>query len=72
MIHVKGNLGLQAGSNTTRGLGTGHIVPGQYMANIWKEVKSGLVSATILSLVLFGIATTWSYFGMYDVNIIKR
>ena len=72
IIHLLGNLGLQAGSNTTRGLGTGHIVPGQYMANVWKEVKSGLVSATILSLGLFVIAATWSYVGTDDADIIKQ
>ena len=35
---LSGNLGLQASANTIRGLGTGHILPNKYCANIIKEV----------------------------------
>jgi magnesium transporter len=36
---LSGNLGLQASANTIRGLGTGHILPNKYCANIVKEVR---------------------------------
>ena len=54
-------MGLQACSNTVRGLGTGHIASGSLGRNIKKEVKSGLISATIVALTIGMIGTSWSY-----------
>lgn len=53
-------MGLQACSNTVRGLGTGHIARGSFGKNIKKEVKSGLISATIIALTIGVIGTIWS------------
>ena len=58
---LSGNLGLQASSNTIRGLGTGHISKDQYCSNILKEIKSGLITSSLVSFTLSTIATVWSY-----------
>ena len=60
---ISGNLGLQAGSNTIRGLGTCHIMRGEFRKNIVREIKSGLISATVVSITIGLIGTSWSYFG---------
>ena len=57
-----GNLGLQAGSNTIRGLGTGHIKRGEFQRNIGREVKSGVISATIIAITIGVIGALWSYY----------
>ncbi|XP_023331015.1 uncharacterized protein LOC111703346 [Eurytemora carolleeae] len=59
---LSGNLGLQASANTIRGLATGHITPKSYGSNILKEIKSGLISATFVAVVMSTIGTTWTYF----------
>ena len=58
---LSGNLGLQASANTIRGLGTGHIDQGKYFSNMWKEVKSGFLSATIIATTICAIGTLWAY-----------
>ena len=58
---LSGNLGLQASSNTIRGLGTGHIDSDHYISNIKKEIKSGLLAATLAASVMSLIGGLWSY-----------
>ena len=74
---LSGNLGLQASANTIRGLGTGtredfsklafqftipgHIDSTHYISNIVKEIKSGLLAATLAAIVMSLIGGTWSY-----------
>jgi len=58
---LSGNLGLQASANTIRGLGTGAITPKNYKSNILKEIKSGLISASIVAIVISSIAMIWAY-----------
>ena len=58
---LSGNLGLQASANTIRGLGTGHIDKSTYFSNMWKEIKSGFLSATIIATVICFIGTLWAY-----------
>ena len=58
---LSGNLGLQASANTIRGLGTGHIGQGQYASNMWKEMKSGFLSATIIATTICLIGTLRAY-----------
>ena len=50
----------------------GHISSSHYTSNIYKEIKSGLVTATLLSLVLSCIAVVWSYSDKDNVKIIKE
>merc|ERR1711971_388866 len=64
---LSGNLGLQASSNMVRGLGTGHVVPDQYCYQIWKEVRSGVVSSMILSSVMAIISIIWSFIQDKDI-----
>ena len=52
-VLISGNLGLQAGSNTIRGLGTGHIMRGEFRKNIAREIKSGIISATLLAIIMW-------------------
>jgi len=59
---LSGNLGLQASSNTIRGLGAGLITPKTYRQNILKEIKSGLLSASIVALVMASIGVVWAHF----------
>jgi len=58
---LSGNLGLQASANTIRGLGTGHIPESAYASNILKEVKSGLVAATLAATVMATVGAIWCY-----------
>ena len=88
---LSGNLGLQAGSNTIRGLCTGepqtdsvdirvdnyrycpgHIHPGNYVSNMVREIRSGLVTATLLASVLAGVAVVWSYCDRDNQHILKE
>jgi len=58
---LSGNLGLQASANTIRGLGTGHIRRKKYCANIMREIKSGLLAASLVAAVIAVVGTVWSY-----------
>ena len=69
---LSGNLGLQASANTIRGLGTGHIDQSKYFSNMWKEMKSGFLSATIIASTICLIGTLWAYTDGDNKEIIKR
>jgi len=58
---LSGNLGLQASANTIRGLGTGHIPETAYASNVLKEVKSGLVAATLAAAVMATVGASWCF-----------
>merc|ERR1712032_1536183 len=58
---LSGNLGLQASANTIRGLGTGHIPETAYASNVLKEVKSGLVAATLAAAVMAAVGASWCF-----------
>ena len=68
---LSGNLGLQASANTIRGIGTGHINSSSYLSNMWKEVKSGFLSATIVATIICAIGTLWAYADSDNVEINK-
>jgi len=68
---LSGNLGLQASSNTIRGLGTGHILKDKYGENICKEIKSGLVAASVAAIVMSLIGGTWAYLDHDNIEIIR-
>ena len=65
-----GNLGLQAGANTIRGLGTGHIRKDDFCTNLAKEMKSGLVCASIIAFTIAVVGTLSSLFSGHDQIII--
>ena len=65
-----GNLGLQAGSNTIRGLGTGHIRTDEFCTNIVKEMKSGLVCASTIAFAIAVVGTLSSLFSGHDKAVI--
>ena len=68
---LSGNLGLQASANTIRGLGTGHIDQERYFSNMWKEMKSGFLSATIIATIICVIGTLWAYTDADNAAIIE-
>ena len=68
---LSGNLGLQASANTIRGLGTGHIGEEKYFSNMWKEMKSGFLSATIIATTICVIGTLWAYTDADNASIIE-
>ena len=63
-------MGLQAESNTVRGLGTGHIRRDTFGANIVKEMKSGLVCATIISITIAIVGMLSSLLSDHDKDVI--
>ncbi len=85
---LSGNLGLQASSNTIRGLGTGmcwnssvilvasdsfkgHIGKSNYLSNMRRELRSGLVTASLLSSVLAAVAVIWSFTDKDNASILS-
>ena len=81
---LSGNLGLQASANTIRGIGTGglwnndkgiilnsvgQITSSTYLSNMWKEIKSGFLSATIIATIICSIGTVWAYADSDNVDI---
>ena len=68
---LSGNLGLQASANTIRGIGTGHIGQEKYFSNMWKEMKSGFLSATIIATTICVIGTLWAYTDADNAAIIE-
>lgn len=69
---LSGNLGLQASANTIRGLGTGFIKPKNYKKNIFKEFRSGLISASFVALVMASIGVVWAHFDHSSTTIQER
>ena len=65
-----GNLGLQASSNTIRGLGTGHIRQDEFGTNIVKEMKSGLVCASVIAFTIAVVGTLSSQYSGHDQIIL--
>lgn len=65
---LSGNLGLQASANTIRGLGTGHIQRNIFCSNILKEIKSGLLVASTVAVVIGGVGTVWSHLADEEIN----
>lgn len=63
---LSGNLGLQASSNTTRGLATGNIPIKNAVKNTWKEVKSGIIAAFTIALTLAIIGGIWTNYDTKD------
>ena len=66
--NVLGNLGLQAGANTIRGLGTGHIKRVGFRKNFSKELKSGIVCATMISITIGLVGIVWSYSSQEEIG----
>ena len=61
-------MGLQAASNTIRGLGTGEIAKGEYRKTIEREIKSGMISATIVAIAVSAIGGLWSSLADQEVG----
>ena len=40
---------------------SGQINSSSYLSNMWKEIKSGLLSATIVATIICAIGTLWAY-----------
>ena len=49
----------------------GQIPPSSYLANMWKEIKSGLLSATLIAATICTIGTVWAYADSDNVDINK-
>ena len=49
-----------------------HIHPGNYVSNMVREIRSGLVTATLLASVLAGVAVVWSYCDRDNQHILKE
>ena len=47
----------------------GQITPGSYLANMWKEIRSGLLSATLIAATICTIGTVWAYADSDNVDI---
>ena len=69
---LSGNLGLQAGSNTIRGLATGQIKEGEFQRNLTKELKSGCLCATWIASVIGTVGTVWCYLDNDTADINHR
>ena len=52
-------------------LSAGHIQAGGYLANMGKEVRSGLVTATIIAAIVGTIGCTWAYADADNSEIIR-
>lgn len=65
---LSGNLGLQAASNTTRGLATGNIRIQDALKNMWKEVRAGLFSSFAIALTLAVIGGLWAGLNTKDIE----
>lgn len=49
----------------------GHIGKSNYMSNMRRELKSGLVTASLLSSVLAAVAVIWSFTDKDNANILS-
>ena len=49
----------------------GHIDSDHYVSNIKKEIKSGLLAATLVATMVSLIGGTWSYFDMDNTDLKK-
>ena len=69
---LSGNLGLQATSNTTRGLGTGHIRSVGVCTNIIKEIKSGTISASMIASTIAIVGFAWCFLDTNEQKFIEK
>ena len=49
----------------------GHIDSSSYLSNMWKEIKSGFLSATVIASTICLIGTLWAYADDDNVDINK-
>ena len=47
----------------------GQITSSTYLSNMWKEIKSGFLSATIIASIICSIGTVWAYADSDNVDI---
>ena len=50
---------------------SGHIDSSRYLSNMWKEIKSGFLSATVIATIICVIGTLWAYADDDNVEINK-
>ena len=69
---LSGNLGLQATSNTIRGLGTGHIGETDILKTIKKEIKSSIILSIMIGSIIGIVGIISSFHGKDSKEFIKK
>jgi magnesium transporter len=57
---VSGNVGLQAGSLTARGIEVGTVKMSDWRAQVAREMSCGLIMASLSALLFFAVAGSWA------------
>jgi magnesium transporter len=68
---VSGNVGLQSGSLTARGIevGTVKIENGGWSQQLCREMSAGFVLAVFISIMFYGVAAMWSHSALFGAVV---